>query len=84
MQTAIDVELVTRDGCHLCDIAAALLRSAARELPLRVITRDVDADPELLRLYDLRVPVVIAGGREICEGVFTPGDLRRGLLGAAA
>jgi len=84
MEQVIDVELVTRSGCHLCDIAEALIRGVARERPLRVRTLDVDADPELLARYGLRVPVVLARGVEICEGVFTPDDLRRGLFTVAA
>ena len=30
--------------------------------------RDVDADPELYRLYDWRVPVVLFDGRVVAEG----------------
>lgn len=42
-----------------------------------VITRDVDADPELFRLYDFRVPVVLAAGRVLAEGVLTEADAAR-------
>jgi glutaredoxin len=58
------VTLVTRDGCHLCEEAAALLQRGGVEVELR----DVDADPELFRLYDFRVPVVLLDGRVIAEG----------------
>jgi len=60
----VDVELVTRRGCHLCEEALALLRELGQE-PRQ---RDVDADPELFRLYDFRVPVVLVDGRVIGEG----------------
>ena len=58
------VELVTREGCHLCEEAAELLRRGGVEVTLR----DVDSDPELFRLYDFRVPVVLLGGRVVAEG----------------
>jgi len=35
---------------------------------VEVTLRDVDADPELFRLYDFRVPVVLLGGRVVAEG----------------
>jgi glutaredoxin len=60
----VDVDLVTRRGCHLCDDALALLRNIGVE-PNQ---RDVDADPELFRIYDFRVPVVLVDGRVVAEG----------------
>ncbi len=58
------VVLVTREGCHLCDEALALLR----DLGLQPELADVDADDELHRLYDFRVPVVLLDGAVIAEG----------------
>lgn len=49
-----DVVVYTRDGCHLCDDAIALLRRHGVE-PRTV---DIDADPRLQKLYDHCVPVV--------------------------
>ena len=69
------VQLVTRRGCHLCDDALALLR----ELAVEPEQRDVDADPELFRLYDFRVPVVLVGGRVVGEGRLDRDALRRAL-----
>ena len=56
--------LVTREGCHLCDQALSALRSLGHEPQLR----DVDADDELLRLYDWRVPVILVDDRVVAEG----------------
>lgn len=67
------VELVTREGCHLCDDALALLR----ELGVEPVRRDVDGDAELHRLYDFRVPVVLVGGRVVGEGKVDREALRR-------
>jgi glutaredoxin len=67
------VELVTREGCHLCETAAELLRQGGVEVTLR----DVDSDTELLRLYDFRVPVVLLNGRVVAEGQIDPGTLSR-------
>jgi predicted thioredoxin/glutaredoxin len=69
----VQVVLVTRQGCHLCDQALALLQ----ELNLQPELRDVDADDELFRLYDWRVPVVLADGVVVAEGKVTREQLVR-------
>jgi glutaredoxin len=69
----VKVELVTRRGCHLCQKAEALLARGGVEATLL----DVDADSELFRLYDFRVPVLLADGRVIAEGRIPPTVLDR-------
>jgi predicted thioredoxin/glutaredoxin len=64
--------LITRQGCHLCDQALAVLN----ELGLEPELLDVDADPELFRLYDWRVPVLLLEGEVVAEGLITPEHLR--------
>lgn len=83
MPQTLEVEFVTRRGCHLCEVALAMLQDVSAEIPLRVVLRDVDADAELRRLYDWRVPVVVVSGREIAEGVITPLALREALRAAS-
>ncbi len=66
------VILVTREGCHLCDDALALLH----DLGLHPELADVDADNELHRIYDFRVPVVLIDGAVVAEGRVTRERLR--------
>lgn len=61
------VQLVTRRGCHLCQEAEELLERGGVEASLL----DVDADPELFRLYDFRVPVLLVDGRVAAEGMIS-------------
>ena len=67
------VVLVTRRECHLCDTALAALR----ELGIEPEMADVDADEELLRLYDWRVPVVLVDGELAAEGKISRDTLQR-------
>ncbi len=69
------VLLVTRQACHLCDEALTALRSLGVEPELR----DVDADDELHRLYDFRVPVVLVDGRVVAEGRIHRETLRKAI-----
>ncbi|MCU1616920.1 MAG: glutaredoxin 2 [Frankiales bacterium] len=58
------LQLLTREGCHLCATAEETLASLAAEAGLDPVTVDVDADPELRAEYGDRVPVVLLDGRE--------------------
>jgi glutaredoxin len=60
----VRIVLVTRQGCHLCDEALRLLQA----LGVNPELTDVDADDELNRLYDFRVPVVLIDGAVVAEG----------------
>jgi predicted thioredoxin/glutaredoxin len=73
----VKVELITRQGCHLCDDALASLRSLGVEPQLR----DVDADEDLFALYDWRVPVVLFDARVVAEGRIDQEGLRKLLAG---
>jgi predicted thioredoxin/glutaredoxin len=71
----VHVVLVTRQGCHLCDEALSVLRS----LGVEPEQDDVDADDDLHRLYDWRVPVVLVDGRIVGEGRIEREALERAL-----
>ena len=58
------LELLTRQGCHLCATAAEVLERIAAEAGLVPRTVEVDTDPELQAEYGDRVPVVLLDGRE--------------------
>ncbi len=59
------VILYTRAGCHLCDDARRGIAEARRRAEFDYEERDIDADPELLRLYDWEVPVIEADGARV-------------------
>ena len=67
--------LVTRNDCHLCEQALELLRELGREPELA----DVDADEELHRLYDWRVPVLLIDDEVAVEGKIKRESLERAL-----
>ncbi len=54
------VRLYTRCGCHLCEVAEAVLVKHG----LQVERVDIDAFPELRERYNHCVPVVEIDGRE--------------------
>jgi glutaredoxin len=56
------VTLYTRAGCHLCDEAKKVLDAARGRVEFTLEILDIDADPELRRLYDVEVPVIAIDG----------------------
>jgi glutaredoxin len=75
------VTLYTRAGCHLCETAASVLEAERAAFPFTLEVVDVDADPELVRRYGVRVPVVAVDGVEEFE-YEVPADLLRARLRA--
>lgn len=69
------VEVYTRAGCGLCEKAERLVVAEARRADIRYV--DIDADPELQRRYQVRVPVVAVDGDEVAEAHLPPGVVRR-------
>ena len=60
-------ELVTRQGCHLCDEMAALLDDVLPSFGLTWSPRDVDAEPELRARYTDIVPVLLRDGQPVAK-----------------
>lgn len=73
------IVLYGRQGCHLCDDAAALLD----KLALTYDEVDIDTDPHLVALYNCCVPVVEIDGRVRFRGRVNQLLLRRLLSGQA-
>ena len=67
MSGAREFIVLGREWCHLCDVMIDQLRPLAEEFGWSVRVLDVDADPILLEKWDERVPVLLAGGRELCH-----------------
>jgi glutaredoxin len=68
-----DVTVYTREGCHLCHDAIALL--VRNGLTPKLV--DIDADPALRQRYNECVPVVEIDGRERFRGCVNEALLRR-------
>jgi hypothetical protein len=58
--------LYHRPGCHLCEqMLAALYVTYGDEIEISLV--NVDSDPELKERYGIRIPVLAAGDKVICE-----------------
>ena len=58
------VVVLTRQGCHLCDEALAIIETVCRERGVPWQAVDVDSDPELKAAYTDHVPVTFVDGQQ--------------------
>ena len=75
------VTFVTRQGCHLCEMAEPVVRRIAGEAGVGFEVRDVDADPADRAAWTDKVPVVLLDGREHAYWQVDEKALRRALRG---
>ncbi|CRK60205.1 putative redoxin [Alloactinosynnema sp. L-07] len=58
------VTVMTRQGCHACEVAEADVERICADLGIGWDAADVDSDPELRAEYGDRVPVILVDGAE--------------------
>ena len=77
-EQALELQFLTRSGCHLCDDALSVLDAAARRARVSVEVLDIDQVDALLAEYDFRVPVIRdAAGTVLAEGLIEPAAIER-------
>ena len=54
----MQVILYTTAGCHLCDLADAILQSLANAHQLNIIHTEIGDNDELVERYGIRIPVL--------------------------
>jgi glutaredoxin len=50
--------LYTTAGCHLCELADAILQTLASQYQLTIIPTEIGDDDQLVERYGIRIPVV--------------------------
>jgi thiol-disulfide isomerase/thioredoxin len=78
---AIDLTLLSRSYCHLCQEMEVALAPLAEEFGALVTVLDVDSDPQLEARYDELVPVLLHGESEICHYFLDEAKTREYLAG---
>lgn len=71
------VELLTREGCHLCEEARDVLASVLGPAGQGFVEIDVDADASLVERFGEEVPVVLLDGIKRFKGRVDAARLRR-------
>jgi glutaredoxin len=59
--------LYSRFHCHLCQDMLSLLQERQAEFGFQLEVVDIDSDPELVKRYGEKVPVLVRDAQEICH-----------------
>lgn len=79
----MEFEVLSREGCHLCDeLELALAAVIADRATIKRV--DIDEDPLLARRYGLKIPLVFFGGRQVSGFPLDESGIRSILDGANA
>lgn len=60
---SIKVEIISRSGCHLCEVAEEIVKSVKEEVDFDLEVTLVDGNPDLEALYGEEVPVTLINGQ---------------------
>ena len=77
----IDLTLLSRSYCHLCQEMEVALAPLAEEFGASVTVLDLDSEPQLEARYDELVPVLLHGQSEICHYFLDEAKTREYLAG---
>ena len=59
---SISVEIFSRHGCHLCEVAEEVIRDVQKEVSFDLRVTLIDDSPELSAKYGEEVPVTLING----------------------
>lgn len=76
---AVQVTILSRQDCHLCEVVAKMARRLQEDLPFRLSQVNVDEDAVLSTRYGSRIPVVLIDQVERLSGKILERDLRRAI-----
>ena len=73
------VVVYTREGCHLCDVAIAVVEQICADRGEDFVTIDIDSVPSLQARYTADVPVISVDGVLIARWRVQPRELVKAL-----
>ena len=80
---SVEVRVYSAAGCHLCEVAKALLEQEREAHGFDLVEIDITGRPELEAAYREQIPVVFVAGRKAFKYHVDPVELRRRLAAAA-
>jgi len=78
------IVVLTRPGCHLCEVAVATVAAVCADTGDEWAERDIAADAELTRRYTDQVPVTFVDGQQHDFWRVDETRLRSALVGSTA
>ncbi len=73
----LHVTILSRPGCHLCEVVLKMARRLQADRPFSLDYLDISGDADLSAQYGNRIPVVLIDEVEQLSGRITEAELRR-------
>ncbi len=64
MPDTIVIEILTKQGCCLCDDAKDIVQRVLPDYPAQLVMTDIESDPKLFEEFKEKIPVVRINGVE--------------------
>jgi hypothetical protein len=74
------ITLISKPGCHLCDLAREVIERVAADLGVRWVELSILDDPELSAAYWEQIPVTLVDGAQHDYWRVDESRLRRALV----
>lgn len=81
--TKVELTFISKEGCHLCDVALDVVEEVRRQHPFRLAVVKIAEGDVLFPLYSQKIPVGLIDGRIIFTYRVSPRHLIRELRAAA-
>ena len=75
----VDVTILSRSECHICDVVERMARHVQAEVPFTLTRMNIDEHADLAARYGELIPVVLIDQVETFAGKVTEGDFRRAI-----
>ncbi len=79
MPGRIQLEILTKDDCPLCDTAKATVQDVLPDYPADLHLTDISTNPELFEAYKEKIPVLRINGEDAFVYKVHPVTLRKKL-----
>jgi glutaredoxin len=72
------ITIYSKPGCHLCDeMKAVVQRACANDTSIVLEEIDISTDPELMRRYEIEIPVLMVDGKKAAKYRITETEIDR-------
>ncbi|HMM82806.1 MAG TPA: glutaredoxin family protein [Terrimesophilobacter sp.] len=82
--SAVELTIIGKPDCHLCDVAESVIDSVVSELDgsasVTIVKRSILDDPELHEQYWEKIPVILVNGAEHAHWHVDAQELRTAIL----
>ena len=62
-----ELTLLTRHGCHLCDVMKTVIATVQSHQPIHLTEIDIADHPDLEQRYGTEIPVLLCGDRVLAR-----------------